>query len=272
MSLVGVSPAAASNPIQLGNRAWTERAGEFVRTGHVPPEPVERALTAWLAALEENPEDFELRFKVMEALYFKGYFVVESESDRRRLFERLAIMAEEVVADVEAHLPPTSREEERRMLARAHFWAAIAWGLWGMSHSYVASGARGVPSKIRDHAEQVVALDEAYADGGGLRLLGRLHTVTPRIPLFTGWIDRLEGLRLLDRAYSISRRDPRNALFLAEAILSFRPEDRSRAVELLRDVSRRQPDSSRVVEETETIRAARSLLCTLEEDHDSDDC
>jgi hypothetical protein len=143
---------------------------------------------------------------------------------------------------------------------RAHFWGAIAWGLWGMSHSYFASGTKGVAGKIRDHAQAVILLDSNYADAGGLRLLGRLHTATPKIPLFTGWIDRTEGLELLERAYEVSDRDPRNALFLAEAILEFRPEQKERALELLREVSSRSPDPSYLVEQTETLSSARLLL------------
>ena len=172
------------------------------------------------------------------------------------MFERLAEFAEETV----------SLAEGDQSAVRAHFWAAIAWGLWGMSHSYFASGTKGVAARIRDHALKVISLDEEFADAGGLRLLGRLQTATPKVPLFTGWIDRAEGLSLLDRAYSLSNRDPRNALFLAEAILKYLPEQRVRAVGLVREVSARSPDPDYLVEQTETLTEARRLLAELEGD------
>ena len=148
---------------------------------------------------------------------------------------------------------------------RAHFWAAIAWGLWGMSHGYLEAGARGVAGKIRHHAQQVIDLDPGFADAGGLRLLGRLHSATPKIPLFTGWIDRERGIELLRKANRISTRDARNPLFLAEALLEHRPEARQEAIELLREVSARSPDPQRLVEESETIEGARQVLERLGE-------
>lgn len=244
-----------------GDSAWSGRAGGFVQTGRVPTAPTERALDAYERAFAAFSDDLDLRFKVMEALYFKGYFVSERAAEKRRIFEQLAEMAEETVDAAEAAEESlTNPAAPRSVTTRAHFWAAIAWGLWGMSHSYVASGTKGVAGRIRDHAQEVIQLDEEFADAGGLRLLGRLHTATPKIPLFTGWIDRREGLRLLKRAYEISTRDPRNALFLAEAILEYEPESRGRALELLCEVAARSPDSEFIVEQTETITSARRLL------------
>lgn len=252
--LATMEPLAAVDSVEVGDLAWAQRAGDFARDGRVPAEPARRALTAYEQALAAAPESLDLRFKVMEARYFCGYFLTDSPKERRRTFEDLVILAEDTVAVSE-----TSQDA-----VRAHFWAAISWGLWGMSHSYLASGAKGVAGKVRDHAQKVISLDPGYADGGGLRLLGRLHTATPRIPLFTGWIDREEGLALLERALELSDEDPRNALFLAEAILEYRPADRRRALELLRELSSRSPDPDHLVEQSEALSRARRLLADLE--------
>jgi hypothetical protein len=145
-------------------------------------------------------------------------------------------------------------------LVNAHFWSAVSWGLWGMSHSRMRAGASGVATRIREHAERVIELDPEFADGGGYRLLGRLHTATPKIPLLTGWIDRELGVELLETACRTSSADPRNPLFLAEALLRFRPGERDRALRLLEDVAGREPMEGRRAEDLEAIGQARELL------------
>jgi hypothetical protein len=84
------------------------------------------------------------------------------------------------------------------------------------------------------------------------------------VPLVTGWIDRREGIAMLERANAISTRDPRNPLFLAEALIEHAPQRREEALRLLREVAGRRPDPGFLVEETETIREARLLLERLE--------
>jgi tetratricopeptide (TPR) repeat protein len=241
----------------LGDHDWRQRARGF-ESGRIDGAPVERALRSWQEALAERPESLELRFKLLEGLYFKGHFLESDERTKRRLFDRLVALAEETV---EIATPA----EERRVRARAHFWAAISWGLWGMSHGYVRAGARGVAGKIRHHARAVIDLDPEIADAGGLRLLGRLHTATPKIPLLTGWIDRRAGIEMLRRAYRISTRDARNALFLAEALLDFEPRSRDEAIELLRQVAARRPDPEQLVEQSEILDRARRLLRAAEQ-------
>lgn len=257
-ALLAVAGSAACGAVESGpasDRAdehWSQRARGLV-SGRIDPEPAEQAIRLWQEALERQPESLEVRFKLMEGLYFKGHFLERAEGPKRQLFDRLTDLAEETVDLAESGGTPTDH-------ARAHFWAAIAWGLRGMSHGYVWAGTRGVAGRIRGHAQEVVDLDPEFADAGGLRLLGRLHAATPRIPLFTGWVDRRRGIELLQRAHGISQADPRNALFLAEALLEYEPGSRDRAIELLRQVAALTPDPAQLVEQSETLDRARLVL------------
>ena len=61
------------------------------------------------------------------------------------------------------------------------------------------------------------------SEGGPRRLLGRLHAVAPRVPLFTGWVSRTEGVEHLERAVAIAPEDLANRLYLAEARLELEP-------------------------------------------------
>jgi hypothetical protein len=242
---------SAEREEERGDRAWELRGEGFVETGRVPAARAREASAAYRRALALDGGR-GLRFKLMEALYFEGEFVETDRSRRRALYEELRRLAEESVT--------LARGESTEAQARAHFWAAIAWGLWGLNVSRLTAALQGAAEHIRDHASRVVELDESFADAGGLRLLGRLHSRTPRMPLVTGWIDRSLGIELLGRALRHSDRDPRNPLFLAEALLDRGEERRCEAIALLREVSAREPTAERVVEESATLEEARHRL------------
>jgi hypothetical protein len=255
--LLGVAADARAETVAealaRGDAAWARRADGFASTGRPDEAAAAAALAAYEDAVGLDPSSLDARFRLLDALWFSGHFLTPQRAQQKRTFNRMASLAEETVA----------RADGGPRLGEAHFWAAISWGLWAMSHGNAASGFKGVAGRIRDHAEALVAIDESFADAGGLRLLGRLHAATPRVPMFTGWIDRERGIEHLRRANAISARDPRNPLFLAEALLAV-PGGREEALGLLRDVAARVPDPARVVEEQETIDEARRVLAEAE--------
>jgi len=242
-----------------GNLAWHRRGEGFTASDEVDPLPVASAVRAYEAAFASAPNDHRTRFKLIEALYFQAWFAGADAVLQRSTWDRLIALTEEVIAQAE----PDGKAEPlaaQGYLAEAHFWGAVSWGLYGMSHSYLASASKGVAGKIRHHAESLIELDPELGDAGGLRLLGRLHTLTPKIPLVTGWISRKKGIEFLERACAISTRDARNPYFLAEALLRFRPAERPRALAMLREVSQREPSPERIVEESEILADARAVL------------
>ena len=266
--------ADASQLVAHGESSWADRSSGFASLGTVSPVPVQSAIAAWEAALEEADGDLALRFRLIEALYFWGHFAGTEEETSRRAADRALALAEEtyqlVIAPLGTSRRTTTAAEQaslERALANApaaHFWCAIWWGVWGMVHGRLAAARRDVPSRIRRHAEVLIALDERFADAGGMRLLGRLHTATPRVPFVSGWVDRPLGIDLLERANRISTADGRNPLFLAEALLEHAPERSAEAIELLREVASRKPAPERLVEDSETIRLARERLERLD--------
>jgi hypothetical protein len=260
---------------RAGSLAWRDRARGYT-AGVVDPEPVERAIEIWERELVLSPDDAALRFRLIEALYFAGHFAARDRADQRARADRALELAEETYDRVLRTAAPaaplrdlaatTQAELERDLpdAAPAHFWCAISWGVWAMAHGNLGAARRDAAGHIRRHAEVLIALDPRYADAGGLRLLGRLHTATPKVPFVTGWIDRRRGTELLQRAHEISTRDPRNALFLAEALLEHAPDRRMEAIALLREVAARSPAPESLIEETETIDAARRRLAVEE--------
>jgi len=252
--------------------AWRDRARGYATRGVVDPEPVERAIESWQRELVLRPDDASLRFRLIEALYFSGHFAARDRTQERARADRTLELALDTYQRVVSAAAPEAQrrdldaaaeaalERDLRDAAPAHFWCAISWGVWAMTHGNLAAARRDAAGHIRRHAEVLIELDPRYADAGGWRLLGRLHTATPKIPFVTGWIDRRLGIDLLRRARATSDRDARNALFLAEALLDHAPDRRAEALALLREVAARSPAPERVIEESETIDAARRRL------------
>ncbi len=271
------SALATESAEERGDRFYRGRAVGFLETGVLDPEPIAKAVAAYEEALSADPENFWLYPKLMDALYFQGFYIVEKKRQQRPIFDRLLELSSRALELAEegsgrreelAGMTPEQQAEILRQVpeaAEAHFWAAAAWGLWGMSHSVWSALRAGVIHKVREHASMVVLLDESIHDAGGLRVLGRMHTRTPKVPFLTGWIDRKEGLSLLRRAVSVSRQDPQTLLFLAEAILEHDgKEHREEALELLRELDRRSPRPEELYEDSEVLREARELLTKLE--------
>ena len=238
-----------------GDRLWARRAEGFAATQRVDPAIAGGAVSAYEQALAAHPESLRLRFKLVEALYFAGHFADRDPDAARRRFERAVEVSEEACARSGGAGPEA---------VEAHFWAAISWGIWGMSHSTLAAAMHDVAGKIRDHASRVAALDPGYRDAAGWRILGRLHSQVPRVPLVTDWVDREKGIALLRKANAASDRDPRNPLFLAMALLAEHPRERAEALMLLRSVAARTPRADQLVEETEMIDEARKVLAREE--------
>ncbi len=270
------TPLLAETAEERGDRAYRQRADGFLDGGSPRPGPIEAAVAAYEEALERDPDDLVRIFKLIKALYFQGYYVVDEKQVQRRIYERLVDLAGRALELVAAKtgredFPDLTLEQQAKLLravpeaAEASYWGAASWGLWGMTHNPLNALSKGVGSKVRNHARMLVLVDERHRDAAGLRMLGRFHTDAPKVPLITGWVDRQKGLAMLRRASEISRY-PRNLLFLAEGILEYDPEQRTEALALLRELARREPDPQNLVEHSESLELARRLLAELEED------
>jgi tetratricopeptide (TPR) repeat protein len=280
-AVLGLLLLSASAPLwpadaeERGDRAFRHRAAGFLERGTPMSEPTETAIAAYGEALARDPDNLRLHGKLTDALCFQGRYLAADQRLRRGIYERLLELAQRAVdlaaertgrAGTLAKLAPEEQAELLRAVpgaAEAHFWAAAAWGFWGTTHGPLAAARNGVLSKVRHHARITILLDERYNDAGGLRILGRLHTRAPWVPFLSGWIDRREGIALLRRAVAISRRDPENLLFLAEALLAHDKARRGEALELLRELGRRRPNPDELVEDSVVLEQARKLLAEL---------
>jgi len=119
---------------------------------------------------------------------------------------------------------------------------------------------QGAASKIRDYSQAVILLDPAYDDGGGYRVLGRLHHQTPAIPFFTGWASRSLALKNLQLAVETGPRNLVGRQFLAEAMWDYEPTRRAEARAILEKILAEMPDPDNLVENRKTQEEAAQLL------------
>ncbi|HXO43130.1 MAG TPA: hypothetical protein VN999_16885, partial [Thermoanaerobaculia bacterium] len=225
--------ASGSDAVARGDAAWARRA-EGHAGAHASPGPIGEAIAAYEQALKEQPERLEIYWKLLRAEHFRGEFVAITKEQKQQVFgparrvaeagldrlarkaggrERLDAMAPAAAAKALAGIPEA---------APLHLWAGIHWGLWGDNFGRLAAARQGVGERVRRYSEVVIAIDERYEYAGGHRLLGRLHTLAPKVPFLTGWVDRDKAVAELRRAVALAADYPLNAVFLADALLQYR--------------------------------------------------
>ncbi len=284
------APAAASTPegaatvdlVNAGDRAFAERAHQVGGVWRPDAAAVGRAVDDYQAAVDEDGDDFAAWKGLLTALYFEGEYLAGDQERRRQVFERgkeaaeaaLARLARRAGAEPDAFrdLDPGERVARltrvdglREDAAALYFWSGVHWGLWGDAFGRLAAARQGVAGTVRDDALTALALDPDVERAGPHRVLGRLHSEAPKIPFFTGWIDRGLAISELEKAVAEAPDEPLNRLYLAEALLDHRPESRRQAIEQLRAILARPVTPPRAVELSSAQAEARRLLGDLED-------
>ena len=121
-------------------------------------------------------------------------------------------------------------------------------------------GSRPRHLRRRDLGQTVVDLDPTLEQGGGYRILGRLHDQRPHIFLFTGWVSREKALDYLRQALDLGPRNSVNQFFLAEAILNHDRANLAEARRLLQLCATSPPRDEYRVEDVYYAEAARQCL------------
>jgi tetratricopeptide (TPR) repeat protein len=271
--LLAGGPGAAQE-VSAGDAAWARRAEghQGPRAAAGPTAPANEAVAAYERAVRAAPNNLEAQWKLLRALHFQGEHVSRTKEERQAVFDRGRNVAEKAIdllarrVGGRAKLDALSPQQAAKALAGeadaapVFLYAAVHWGLWGDSFGRLAAARQGVGDKVRRYSEIVIALDERFETAGGHRVLGRLHTLAPKVPLVTGWVDRGKAVAELRRAVALAPDDPYNQLFLAEALLEHQPDKAAEARTILRRLVARPPAPARVVEEEKAIADAKALL------------
>ena len=266
--------AGSIENITRGDLAWAQRA-EGQQGSRAAAEPIEKAISAYRIALQTEPENLEARWKLLRAFYFKGEFVLEKR-ERLGLFEEGREIAKTGIAQIEQtygfdkslfRMKPgelANAVDKDVLVGEFFFWGSASWGLWGQYSGKLISALTGVVNKIRLFSETMVLMDDSIENGGAHRLLGRFNARVPRIPIFTWWVDRDLAISELQLSLKVAPNSLLSQIYLAEALLKFRPAEKETALELLQHIVKSEPDPKLLVEDTRVIEDARKLLAKWE--------
>ncbi|HEX6739012.1 MAG TPA: hypothetical protein VF310_12105 [Vicinamibacteria bacterium] len=263
-----VLAAAAAAALAEGDAHYARRA-EGARGAQALPAEADAAVAAYRRALAEDPESLLARARLVRALFFRASFVPASEDERRALIEEARRVGNDGVERVEPLVGKASGAARLDILRRVpqavdiHFWAAVAWGEWALARGKLAAARQGAGGRIRDLGQTVVDLDPGFEQGGGQRILGRLHDQSPRIPFLTGWVSRDKAIAFLRDALAHGPQNTVNQFFLAEALLDHRPEQKDEARRLLEQCAAAPPRPEFLVEDAYYAALSRQRLAAL---------
>jgi hypothetical protein len=269
--LASAMPAAEIPSLGAADDAWARR--DEGRTGaRANARPISEAVTRYASAARV-PDAVEPRWKLARALFFEAKFTGRDRDDQRALLQKARDTGEEAIAILRRRAQrtagrPASTDPRsvavaltgERDAAPAYFWTAVAWGEWGLVAPRIAAASKGAAAKVRDYAATLIALDPGFEEGGGYRVLGRLHHRAPRIPGLTGWVSRAEGMRNLRLAVKTAPRNFVNRHFLAEALADGDRAAKSEAIQIEKELVADSPSPGHLVEDLAIQEEARKDL------------
>ncbi len=211
----------------------------------------------------EAADNTETRWKLARALVFQGLYTELDASARQSVFEKARRVSEEAIGMLERRakrgggrdfdlLSAAETAEAVRKdsdAAPIFYWAAVTWGQWALARGKEEATRLGAAEKIRDYASILVALDPGFEDGGGYRILGRLHDQAQQMAVEPAWASREDAVRNLRLAVKTDTANFANRLFLAEALARGAAAERAEAVQVARGLVSESPSPARLVEE-----------------------
>ncbi len=237
------------------------------------PREIAQAVSGYDRAAQA-PDSAEARWKLARALYFQGAYTGQDADSQRAIYEKARRVSEEAIGILQrrgkARNAPSIEGRSPAEVAAligsdrdgvpTFFWAAVAWGQFALASGKIQAVRTGAAEKIRDYAETVIAIDPEFEDGGGYRVLGRLHHQAPKIPILTPWVSREKAVENLRHAVAVNGRNLVNRHFLAEALADGNSAERAEAIAIEEAVVADAPSPGHLVEELAIQEEARKNL------------
>lgn len=259
--------------LQEGDRHWDLRA-EGSQGSRVDSKEIDQALSAYRQALAVDSESLAARWRLMRAVYFKAEYTTNDKDEKKKIFdegkgvgeETLQHIRREAARHVGKPMEKANPVELAPLLKGApditacFLWSSANWGGWALAFGKLQAARQGVATKIRDLATAVILMDPNYAEGGGYRVLGRLHHQTPAIPFITGWASTKEAVVLLRRANEVGPKHFLNRLYLAEALWDQSRSLREEALKIVEALMTDMPRQEFLVEDRAAQEKAQALL------------
>jgi tetratricopeptide (TPR) repeat protein len=261
------APADAAEALAEGDAHYAQRATGAVGA-RARREEIEAAIAGHRRAFALDPASLKIRSHLIRSLFFRADFCDAGPDERKRIFEEARKIADEGLLPLETMAGRKTLERIPKLkgvpdAAEFYFWSAVAWGEWALIRGKLAAAREGAAGRVRDLGQTVIDLDPELEQGGGDRILGRLHDQSPKIPFLTGWVSRQEALAHLRRALELGPRNTVNQFFLAEAILDHDEAHKDEARRLLAQCAGATPRPEYQVEDTYYAELSRKRLAEL---------
>jgi hypothetical protein len=270
-------PNAIAVPSQ--NPLVTEGDAHYARRqdGRVGALANPREIALAVASYDRATEAFdnaEARWKLARALYFQAAYTGPDSDSQAAIYEKARRAGDDAIrilerraknrgaAPFEGRAPSdiAAAVLSDRDASPTFFWTAVAWGQWALTSGKMKAARTGAAEKIRDDASVVIALDPEFEEGGGYRILGRLHHQAPKVPFLTSWVSRDKALENLRRAVAVNDRNLVNRHFLAEALADGGPAERAEAVRIEEKIAADAPSPGHLVEDLSIQEEAKKNL------------
>lgn len=265
--------ASAVAQVAEGDQHWLTRA-EGQQNGVASAAPIDAAIGAYQRAFAANPNDLEAAWKVMRAIRFKGAYVARSNDDKKKIYDQGRAVGEKAMKILDRLLAAkgitsVSKASEKQIADAArsipnagevYYWDAANWGEWAIAFGKLAAVRQGAADRIKRDSTIAMLIDPKLEQGGGARILGRLHNQTPRVPFLTGWASDELAVKYLNQALAMDPANKLTKVFLAEAMVANDSNTKPQATQMLRDVISSPNDPNFLVENSASQNDARALL------------
>jgi tetratricopeptide (TPR) repeat protein len=268
------SPADFQSWMDAGDTHWENRANN-AQGAHADPQEINEAIAAYHRALDRAPDSLAVRWRLMRALYFKGEYTTDNRDEKKKIFQEGKAVGEEFLGRVRQEasghvgkllnqagpLDLAPHFKDSPDVVAGFFWSSANWGGWALAFGKLQAVRQGAATKIRDLSTAVIAMDPNFLEGGGYRVLGRLHHQTPAVPFITGWASTKEAVSYLKKAVQVGPRNFLNRLYLAEALWDLdRDDSHKEALKLVEELIRDTPGPGLLIEERRVQELAQADL------------
>lgn len=264
---------SSPSEMQRADALWELRA-EGHRDGRARRERSDAAVEAYERALAADPQNLEAYWKLLRALWFSADFATDDRAAELRSYERALAVSDRAFAVLAARaggadalaeaefeaLRARLSAQDRRDAAALYFWHGVNLGAWSRSAGLFQAVRAGVANRLHEATLRSIALDPDVEQGGAIRLLSRLHSELPRVPLLSGWVDSRQAVPLAERALAEYPRHPGNAYLLGLALLAHAPERRGEALRLIEATAALEPRADHLIEDLAIRIDARERL------------
>lgn len=252
---------------------WARRAEGQV-DAVARPEPVHAAIDAYERTIAAEPRNLEAYWKLLRAFWFSADFASANVAEERRTYERAHAVAARAFARLAERVGGRDRfdelspealserlpEADHRNVAELYFWHSVTLGAWSQIVGTLQAVRSGAAGRVHEATLRSIALDPSVEQGGAIRMLSRIHSEVPYIPLLSGWVDHAQSVYLAERALREYPDHPANAYILGLAILSNAPDRFTEGLALIEGTATLEPRSDHVVEDLAIQIDARKRL------------